>query len=169
MKITRAAEYAVRCTYYLAWKGNDVIVNKKEVAGQMDIPEQFLTKIAQQLAKQMKLSSENSKKSDKITCSASVLIPTKEQVNKEIEEKNKSITDSIQYSKRIQSAFLTSNEYLTKVLSNHFIFYKPKDIVSGDFYWFGAGLFFTALSLFPDQQSIIGGHWMVIQQHQSSV
>ena len=54
---------------------------------------------------------------------------------KEIEEKNKSITDSIQYSKRIQSAFLTSNEYLTKVLSNHFIFYKPKDIVSGDFYW----------------------------------
>ncbi len=50
MKITRAAEYAVRCIYYLAWKGEGVVVNKKKIAEQMNIPEQFLTKVAQQLA-----------------------------------------------------------------------------------------------------------------------
>ena len=50
MKISRAAEYAVRCIYYLSWKGKNKVVNKKEIASHMDIPEQFLTKIAQQLA-----------------------------------------------------------------------------------------------------------------------
>ena len=54
---------------------------------------------------------------------------------REIENKNKDITDSIQYARRIQSALLTSNDYLDKVMADHFIFYKPKDIVSGDFYW----------------------------------
>jgi ligand-binding sensor domain-containing protein/serine phosphatase RsbU (regulator of sigma subunit) len=52
-----------------------------------------------------------------------------------IEEKNNNITDSINYAKRIQQAFLASNDLLKEVLPNHFIYYKPKDIVSGDFYW----------------------------------
>lgn len=54
----------------------------------------------------------------------------------EIEVKNKDITDSINYAKRIQSAILPSTENLRKHLSNSFIIYEPKDIVSGDFYWF---------------------------------
>lgn len=54
---------------------------------------------------------------------------------KEIEAKNQHITDSIQYAKRIQSALITSKEYLIKVIPQHFVFYKAKDIVSGDFYW----------------------------------
>lgn len=54
---------------------------------------------------------------------------------KEIEEKNTNITSSIQYAKRIQRALLTSNDYLKKVVPEHFVFYQPKDIVSGDFYW----------------------------------
>jgi serine phosphatase RsbU (regulator of sigma subunit) len=53
----------------------------------------------------------------------------------EIEEKNRNITDSINYAKRIQTSLLTSENYLRKVLPEHFIIYKPKDIVSGDFYW----------------------------------
>jgi serine phosphatase RsbU (regulator of sigma subunit) len=56
--------------------------------------------------------------------------------NKIIEEKNKDITDSINYAKRIQNALLPFSERIAKVLPEHFIFYKPKDIVSGDFYWF---------------------------------
>lgn len=52
-----------------------------------------------------------------------------------IEEKNKDITDSIKYASRIQRALLTSEDYLLKYIPNHFILYKPKDIVSGDFYW----------------------------------
>lgn len=52
-----------------------------------------------------------------------------------VEEKNKEILDSIHYAKRIQKAFLTSDNYLKKNLPDHFVLYKPKDIVSGDFYW----------------------------------
>jgi tetratricopeptide (TPR) repeat protein len=52
-----------------------------------------------------------------------------------IEEKNKSIVDSIHYAKRIQRALLASDNLLRKNLPEHFVLYKPKDIVSGDFYW----------------------------------
>ncbi len=52
-----------------------------------------------------------------------------------IEEKNKSITSSIEYARTIQEAILTSKEYLNAVLKNYFVFYKPRDIIGGDFYW----------------------------------
>lgn len=53
-----------------------------------------------------------------------------------IREKNKDITDSINYAKRIQEAVLPQPEELNAFFSDSFIFYRPKDIVSGDFYWF---------------------------------
>ncbi len=52
-----------------------------------------------------------------------------------VEAKQKEILSSIYYAKRIQNALLTSENYFKKRLSNFFILYKPKDIVSGDFYW----------------------------------
>lgn len=52
-----------------------------------------------------------------------------------IEEKNKEITDSIHYAKRIQRALLASDKTLNANLPEYFVLYKPKDIVSGDFYW----------------------------------
>lgn len=52
-----------------------------------------------------------------------------------IEEKNKEITDSINYAKLIQQSLLASKEMLDKNLRSYFVLYKPKDIVSGDFYW----------------------------------
>ena len=53
-----------------------------------------------------------------------------------IEQKNKDITDSINYAKRIQHAILSDKEELKEKLPESFILFKPKDIVSGDFYWF---------------------------------
>ncbi len=53
----------------------------------------------------------------------------------EIEEKNLHITDSIVYSKRIQNAILPTSREMRKSLKDHFVIYRPKDIVSGDFYW----------------------------------
>ncbi|HTF03545.1 MAG TPA: SpoIIE family protein phosphatase, partial [Bacteroidia bacterium] len=53
----------------------------------------------------------------------------------EIEEKNKSILDSINYAKRIQTALLGSAQTIKRNLPEHFVHYRPKDIVSGDFYW----------------------------------
>ncbi|MFH2141330.1 MAG: two-component regulator propeller domain-containing protein [Bacteroidota bacterium] len=52
-----------------------------------------------------------------------------------IEEKNKDIMDSIRYAKRIQEALLPPGEFISQFLKNSFVLFKPKDIVSGDFYW----------------------------------
>jgi PAS domain S-box-containing protein len=52
-----------------------------------------------------------------------------------IASKNKDITDSINYAKRIQAALLPNLKLLRKNLPDFFIFYKPKDVVSGDFYY----------------------------------
>ena len=52
-----------------------------------------------------------------------------------VEAKNKDISDSVAYAKRIQSSFLTSEAYIKRYLPEYFILYKPRDVVSGDFYW----------------------------------
>lgn len=54
----------------------------------------------------------------------------------ELERKNKAVTDSIVYAKKIQEALLPSQDKISRMFPEHFIFYKPKDIVAGDFYWF---------------------------------
>jgi Rrf2 family protein len=51
MRLTRAAEYAIRCMVYLAFKGKGVLVVKQEIADQADIPGPFLAKIVQDLAR----------------------------------------------------------------------------------------------------------------------
>ncbi len=52
-----------------------------------------------------------------------------------IQEKNKEIIDSINYAKRLQDAAIPSIDYFKSLLATSFIFYQPKDIVAGDFYW----------------------------------
>jgi len=73
----------------------------------------------------------------------------KQKANKELDEKNKSIaeqkklvedkniliTDSIEYAKSIQDVILPTQALLNEWLDGHFVFFKPKDLVSGDFYW----------------------------------
>jgi Rrf2 family protein len=51
MRLTKAGEYAVRCVLYLSAQDKGTVVNRKEIAHAMDIPEQFLGKIAQQLSR----------------------------------------------------------------------------------------------------------------------
>jgi serine phosphatase RsbU (regulator of sigma subunit) len=52
-----------------------------------------------------------------------------------IEHKNREITDSIMYASRIQQGILPDAEEIRSLLPNSFLFYRPRDIVSGDFYW----------------------------------
>lgn len=59
-----------------------------------------------------------------------------EQQKKTVEEKNWEITASIEYAKRIQDAIMPSMKEIQAALPDSFVFYKPKGIVSGDFYWF---------------------------------
>lgn len=58
-----------------------------------------------------------------------------DQQKQEIAEKNKEFIDSVTYAKRLQDAILPSEKALKSLLPEHFILFKPKDIVSGDFYW----------------------------------
>ncbi len=53
-----------------------------------------------------------------------------------IEKQKNSIVDSIKYAKRIQESFLVPKEYIYSKFEDAFVLYKPRDIVSGDFYWF---------------------------------
>ncbi|MBW8049416.1 MAG: SpoIIE family protein phosphatase [Cytophagales bacterium] len=59
-----------------------------------------------------------------------------EQANMALREKNKAITFSINYANQIQQAILPKEEEIAEAFPEHFILYKPRDIVSGDFYWF---------------------------------
>jgi serine phosphatase RsbU (regulator of sigma subunit) len=63
----------------------------------------------------------------------------KDKVNRELEQKVKErtreITDSIDYARRIQDAVLPGKEYLDRILPEYLVLFKPKDVVSGDFYW----------------------------------
>lgn len=52
-----------------------------------------------------------------------------------VEEKNNENTDSINYAKRIQEAILPGDETINNLLGNGFVFFRPKDVVSGDFYF----------------------------------
>ncbi|MCE9538210.1 MAG: SpoIIE family protein phosphatase [Bacteroidetes bacterium] len=74
---------------------------------------------------------------EKVVLENKVEIRTKELKEEKIkvEEAHKEITDSIHYAKRIQRALLASDILLKKNLPEYFVLYKPKDIVSGDFYW----------------------------------
>src|SRR6201993_1517710 len=75
---------------------------------------------------------------DKVLERTAEVVKQKEELEQQkgiIEEKNKDITDSINYAKRIQDAILPPIELIQQKLPNTFLLYKPKDIIAGDFYW----------------------------------
>jgi serine phosphatase RsbU (regulator of sigma subunit) len=54
----------------------------------------------------------------------------------ELQLRNKDLTDSLNYARRIQAALLPAEHHIRKIFNDYFIYYRPKHIVSGDFYWF---------------------------------
>ncbi len=62
-------------------------------------------------------------------------ITERKEAELEIQDKNKKINESINYSKRIQNAVIPDNKAITNIFKDSFIFYHPKDVVSGDFPW----------------------------------
>ncbi|TAL58997.1 MAG: hypothetical protein EPN85_10245, partial [Bacteroidetes bacterium] len=76
---------------------------------------------------------------DKVTERTAEVVKQKEELEEQkhvIEEKNKDITDSINYAEKIQRAILPDPEKIKKALPDSFILFEPRDIVSGDFFWF---------------------------------
>ena len=64
----------------------------------------------------------------------------------ELQLRNKDLTDSLNYARRIQAALLPAEHHIRKIFPRYFIYYRPKHIVSGDFYWFSErnGKYFIA-------------------------
>ena len=65
-----------------------------------------------------------------------------------VDEKNQSISDSINYAERLQRAILPTNDQFNTYLPNNFLVFLPKDVVSGDFYWLEEknGIVYTAVA-----------------------
>lgn len=74
----------------------------------------------------------NKQKANKLLDNEKKLVEQQKEI---LEIKNKEILDSINYAKRIQNAILPAENLFSEIFKEHFIFYKPKDIVAGDFYW----------------------------------
>ncbi|MBI9067237.1 MAG: PAS domain S-box protein [Salinivirgaceae bacterium] len=75
-------------------------------------------------------------------------ITEQKKIEEEIKEKNRAVEESINYAQRIQSSILPHTKYIQEFLPKSFIYYKPKDVVSGDFPWFfkkGDDLFIAAV------------------------
>ncbi|MCW3076693.1 MAG: hypothetical protein JWO32_1302 [Bacteroidetes bacterium] len=87
--------------------------------------------IEQEREKQLLLASQNEMLERQVTERTYKITEQK----KIIEEKNKDIIDSINYAKRIQAAMLPQEEEFKSVFNDSFVFYQPRDIVSGDFYY----------------------------------
>ena len=77
----------------------------------------------------------NLRKANKILKEREVAAKEIEGQKEQLAIKNKNITDSINYAKRIQEALMPSEKSFKKILPESFIFHQPKDIVSGDFFW----------------------------------
>ena len=115
------------------WEINEKIYRQKK-----ELDEQLKTIEIER--EQLKIDKEEIKtKNKKLWEQSKAIHNEKERINKlrlEIEAKHKEITDSIQYAKRLQTAILPQNKLINKFLSDWFVLFKPKDLVSGDFYWF---------------------------------
>jgi len=75
-------------------------------------------------------------------------ITEQKKIEEEVKEKNRAVQESINYAKRIQTSILPNTKFIQEHLPKSFIYYKPKDVVSGDFPWFfkkGDDLFIAAV------------------------
>ena len=100
-----------------------------------------LTKrVKKQVAQLREINEEIISQRDKIDEQKNLIIGQKQKVDdayEGLEEAHKEITDSINYAERIQRSFLASDDLLNKNLNEYFVYFNPKEAVSGDFYWAG--------------------------------
>ncbi|MCC7332516.1 MAG: SpoIIE family protein phosphatase [Flavobacteriales bacterium] len=110
----------------------DFALTNKNLQHKLEEVESLSAKtIAQEKEKQQILSSQKETLEIQVKERTAEVIKQKEI----IEERQKEITDNVHYAKRLQTAILPPENYWKKHLSESFVLYQPKDIVSGDFYW----------------------------------
>jgi serine phosphatase RsbU (regulator of sigma subunit) len=115
------------------WSMSEAVYKEK---GKVEEENQQLTVEKEKLAGEKKKVDEKVKK---LWSQSMAIHKEKEKINEmklEIEHKHKEVMDSVNYAKRIQEAILPDRREILKYLPDSFILFKPRDIVSGDFYWF---------------------------------
>ena len=106
--------------------------SNKTISTEMDFPSEMGTRVMQVNA--IPEFDEHNKLESVLVVSHD--ITERKMIELEIQNKNKKITESINYAKRIQTAILPNSRVISKALPDSFILYKPRDVVSGDFPWF---------------------------------
>ncbi|MBK7310459.1 MAG: SpoIIE family protein phosphatase [Sphingobacteriaceae bacterium] len=115
---------------FLAW---DFAQTNKSLANKLiEVEELSAKSIEQEIEKQRLLAGQNEKLEVQVTERTKEINEQK----KVIEEKNKDITDSINYAQRIQRSILPTSVEINDIFKESFVLFKPRDIVSGDFYQF---------------------------------
>jgi serine phosphatase RsbU (regulator of sigma subunit) len=104
---------------------NFASLNKELENKLIEVQELSQKTIEQEIEKQLLLENQNKLLEEQV-----------KQRTYELSLKNQEITDSIHYASRIQQALLINKDEIVKNINNHFILFKPKDIVSGDFYFY---------------------------------
>jgi serine phosphatase RsbU (regulator of sigma subunit) len=123
----------------LVEKNNQIEQQKEELIAQSEQLKMLNTHLEQQ-KEEILAQSENLKlvnaaleqQKEEILAQSELL----QKVNQELEHQKQETESSIRYASRIQTAILPVQEQIKKHIPQSFIFYKPKDVVSGDFYWF---------------------------------
>ncbi|WP_281614838.1 two-component regulator propeller domain-containing protein [Flammeovirga sp. SubArs3] len=121
-------------TAELAERNDDLLMINEEVQQQAE----ELEMQRDNLSNTNKLISERNIELNKKNTEISTLLDQLKVANGEISLKNRHITDSIRYAQTMQEAILPLTGQFSQFFTNHFILFKPKDIVSGDFYWLSA-------------------------------
>ncbi len=115
---------------------NHVLVKVKKVHEQINEEIEVISQYGNQI---MEIKAIPELNSDKILESVLFVahnITEVKKIEQEIKEKNKKISDSINYAQRIQTSILPDTNFIQRHFPRSFIFYRPKDVVSGDFPWF---------------------------------
>lgn len=121
---------------WLEWNvvlhGDMIFVNARDMTERMKAQEEILQLNQELEQKVMQRTQELSVANSSLTSEINERIV----ISEKLEEKNREITDSINYAKRIQQAKIPSIESFRNYLTECFVYFQPKDIVSGDFYYF---------------------------------
>src|ERR1035437_3534270 len=127
----------ISMSFYLAY--DFAITNKNLKKKLVEVEALSAKTISQEKEKQEILSQQKEKLEVQVAERTKEISEQKKVIEEQkqiVEEKNKDITDSILYAKRIQQAKLPKQEEIKSTFPQSFVLFKPKDIVSGDFYYF---------------------------------
>ncbi|MCF6366961.1 MAG: SpoIIE family protein phosphatase [Bacteroidales bacterium] len=118
---------------------NELHAKHKEISLQKKVIEDQHEQVKEKNEELKSINEELTQKNHEINLQKTIIEDQHDHVkkqNEQISEQNEQIKSSILYARRIQEALLPPNSQIQEVINEHFIIFKPKDIVSGDFYWF---------------------------------